>query len=119
MTHVMVTFWGGDRKFSCRHPVVNDLHRVEIAPDSKSGTIEFSGHYYLEDEHLPQDYRLDIRDFDAAIDDYKRRMYHHIRVVRREVFEDTSEYWNDPDVGGDICLFPTNRIRLHFEILTS
>lgn len=110
--YTLVTFWGGDRRFRTKHPIVNDLLHFDIS----AGVIEFNGHFYLEDEHLPQEYRLDIRDYDEATQSDTRRVYCHIRVVRREVFEDTSEYWDDPDAGGDICLFPTNRIRLHFVV---
>ena len=108
--YTQVTFWGGDRQFRIKSPIVNDLLHFDVS----AGTIEFNGHFYLEDEYLPQEYRLDIRDYDEATRSYTRRIYCHIRVIRREVFEDTSECWDDPDAGGSICLFPTNRIRLHF-----
>jgi hypothetical protein len=43
--------------------------------------------------------------------------YYWIEILTKEEIEDTSEFWYDDDVGGNICLTPTAKIRITYTIL--
>ena len=84
---------------------------------TKTGVIEFNGYCYISPEDFPIEKILTV--YEASYDFQKRKIRHslNIRITSKEELEDTSEYSDDPEEGGSICFFPTNRTRLHFDLL--
>lgn len=69
-------------------------------------TIVFNGYFRLESKTLP------VRRIMES-----GGKYYWIEILTREEIEDTSSSWYDEDVGGNICLTPTAKIRITYTIL--
>ena len=114
-------FSGGDS----RGPYVREFYNITLDTSANTGVIEYNGYCYLKDNAFPVERWLTVFEEEflecdpiTDITDVSRNYIHqlHVRIIRKEELEDTSEYWDDPEEGM-MCLFPTNRIRLYFEIL--
>lgn len=126
-------------------PFVRDFYNIVLDLSANTGQIEFNGYFYTKAEELlieswltvfepgPEivvantgtedeviELTADITSFRPIQPTHYRRdtVLHrlYVRIIRKEEFEDTSEYWDDPEEGM-MCLFPTNRLRLTFAIL--
>lgn len=134
------------RPANCRGPYVREFHSITLDPSGDKGQIEFNGYFYVKQEELPAERYLSVVEeqwveLETPIErvepifncntmredgttivrqthEAHRRKLHglRIRILRKEEFEDTSEYSDDPEEGA-ICFFPTNRLRLTFAIL--
>ena len=51
------------------------------------------------------------------IDNNKKDSLYLVKMVNRTILDNTSQYWSDEEVGGRICLFPTHKQKIYFEIL--
>jgi hypothetical protein len=109
---VQARFSGGN----CRGPYIRDIYNLSVDYRTKTGQIEYNGYCYLSAAEFPVERGLLV--FESP--DYCQvgTVLHRLRVriTGKEELEDTSEYWDDPEEGM-MCLFPTNRIRLTFELL--
>ena len=71
----------------------------------EKGFLEYTGHYYLIEEDLPERYELTL---------YKKTYI--IEIYKREQFQDLSEYTVEVDDGQLACMFPTHRERIWFHV---
>ena len=132
---------------NARGPYVRDFYSITLDPSANTGQIEFNGYFYVNQEELPTTEKYlsvveeewieletpiereePVFNLDTMREDgtrlvkqthtsHRRRLHRlRIRITHKEEFEDTSEYWDEPDVGM-MCAFPTNRLRLTFDIL--
>jgi hypothetical protein len=105
---------------------IRDLFDIQI--NEKDGFIIFNGYYYAifegEEDELEykesQEYYENKRPPEKHILHIIKKDSGKIYVVhftKREEIEDTSQYWSDEEVGGRICLFPTLKQKIYFDIL--
>ena len=87
-----------------RYPFVRKIHSY----DMEKGFLEYTGHYYLLEEDLPERYDLRL---------YKKTYI--IEIYRREQIENVSKYTVEVDDGDMACLFPTRRERIWFHVIPS
>ena len=83
---------------------------VKTVISHTKGKMVFDGYFYLH----PGVFRPDRP---VKMPMMYKRHFLLISVHKKVDVEDTSEYWSDDDVGGRICLFPTKRIELHYNLL--
>ena len=101
-------------------PADYDQDRVQLWPHSLKGPyinrlialtdskLVFDGYFRIEPEMLPVDRIL-------WLIEHKRE--YHIRITDCKRGKDTSTTWYDEDVGGHICLTPTEIIELTFKVI--
>jgi hypothetical protein len=76
----------------------------------EKGFLEYTGHYYLIEEHLPERYEMTL---------YKTK--YTIEIYRREQLQNLSEYTVEIEDGEEkhmACLTPTYRERIWFRVIT-
>lgn len=87
-----------------RYPFVQKIH----AYDMEKGFLEYTGHYYLLEEDLPERYELML---------YKTKYI--IEIYRREQIQNVSKYDVEIEEEGCMaCLTPTHRERIWFRVIT-
>jgi hypothetical protein len=109
---IQARFSGGNS----RGPYIRDIYNLSVDFQKKTGQIEYNGYCYLTAAEFPIERGLLV--FESP-DYYSIGTVLHrlcVRITGKEEFEDTSECWDDPEEGM-MCLFPTNRIRLTFELI--
>lgn len=74
--------------------------------DVEKGMLDFKGHFYAQDDELPFLADMSVR----------HGAQYSIEIYRREILENTSEYSDEVD-GMRVCFFPSNRMRIWFNIL--
>jgi hypothetical protein len=94
-------------------PIVHKL--LELLFIEKNGTILFEGICNVKESELP--YKIGLTILKHTKEDLIRRDRYLIEISKIELIEDTSKYWYDEEMGGDICLFPTGKYKLHFKII--
>ncbi len=111
---IQARFSGGNS----RGPYIRDVYNLSVDFRKKTGQIEYNGYCYIPATEFPIE--RDLLVFESP--DYYSvgKVLHRLRVriTGKEELEDTSECWDDPEEGM-MCLFPTNRIRLTFELILS
>lgn len=112
------------------YPYVRDV--IDYANDGSKGHLVFDGYWYRRDEHtLPREALFHTKL--AAREPYKEELdpsgdrveYYEltelqtfrIQITAHEEICDTSEYWDDEEEGGQICLFPTAKQRIEFTVI--
>lgn len=117
--HLECHFVSSDEK-PC--PFVQTIYNLDLS----GGTLEFDGHFYLNDADFPVIQSMHL--YQSEKEPYKceDNTYYYkeimnelylVEIIRRELITDTSESWYDEEVGGNICLFPTHRQKIYFKIL--
>lgn len=94
-------------QFRPRYPFVQKIH----AYDMDKGFLEYTGHYYLLEEDLPERYELRL---------YKKTYI--IEIYRREQLQNLSQYTVEIEDGEEkhmACLTPTHRERIWFHVIPS
>jgi hypothetical protein len=87
-------FWD----FDC--PYIQEVY--EFTDD----TIVFNGYFRIESQTCP------VRRIMES-----SGVYYWIEILTKEELQDTSQGFYDPDVGGTICLTPTAKIKITYQIL--
>jgi len=112
------------------YPYVRDV--IDYANDGIKGHLVFDGYWYRRDEHgLPREALFHTKL--AAREPYKEELdpsgdrveYYEltelqtfrVQITTHEEICDTSEYWDDEEEGGQMCLFPTAKQRIEFTII--
>lgn len=90
-------------QFRPRYPYIQKIHSY----DMEKGFLEYTGHYYLIEEHLPELYELTL---------YNTK--YTIEIYRREQLQDLSKHNVEIEDGLMACLTPTHRERIWFHVLT-
>lgn len=98
-----------------RGPYAREIYNLSVDYRTKKGVMEFNGYCYIQPEEFPIDRVLSVCERMYDYTAKKLRHYLHMRITSKEELEDTSEFGDDPEEGM-ICLCPTNRIRLHFDV---
>jgi hypothetical protein len=83
-----------------------DCPYIQEVFEYTDSVVMFNGYFRLESKTLP------VRRIMES-----GGKYYWIEILTKEEIEDTSEFWYDDDVGGNICLTPTAKIRITYTIL--
>jgi hypothetical protein len=102
---LFVSFY--NKSYKVKRPYVGEVFSINI----KKGFIEFNGHYYIDKKSLPVKMHMNVRD------DNENSIEYLVILYKKKELEDTSKSFYDEDAGGNICLCPTNRIKLLFKII--
>ena len=91
-------------QFRPRYPCIEKIHGY----DMEKGVLEYTGHYYLLEEDLPERYELTL---------YKKTYI--IEIYKREQLQDLSQHNVEIEDGLMACLTPTHRERIWFHVMPS
>jgi hypothetical protein len=74
---------------------------------------------YSKEEYIQYNLRNPPEKIQMFIVDNEKKEDHlyFVKMVDRTLLDNTSQYWSDEEVGGKICLFPTHKQKIVFEIL--
>ena len=97
---LFVSFY--NKSYKVKRPYVFEIFSINI----EKGFLEFDGHYYVDNKILPVKMHMNVRD------DNENSIGYLVILYKKKELEDTSKSFYDEDVGGNICLTPTNRIKL-------
>ena len=86
-----------------RYPFIQKIHSY----DMEKGFLEYTGHYYLIEEDLPERYLFKF---------YGTK--YTIEIYRREQIQDLSKHNIEIEDGLMACLTPTHRERIWFRVLS-
>lgn len=114
-----------------RQPIPYVREVIDYANDGTLGFLLFDGHWYRREEPLPRTMEFTTKlvgthPFETGVDASGARYEKHavesictykVSVTAHLEIQDTSEYWHDEEVGGNICLFPTAKQRIEFRVL--
>lgn len=77
----------------------------------KKGFLEYTGHYYLLEEDLPERYELTLYKTKYTIEIYKREQLQNLSKYTVEIEDGEEKYM--------ACLTPTHRERIWFHVIPS
>jgi hypothetical protein len=103
--YLSISFYNKNHKV--RRPYVSEIFSINI----DKGFLEFDGHYYINNKELP------IKMYMNICDDNENSIKFLVILYKKKELKDTSKTFYDKDAGGNICLFPTNRIKLWFKTI--
>lgn len=96
-----------NKNYKVKKPCCREIFSINI----EKGFLEFDGYYYVDKKILPEKMYMDIRDYN------ENSIRYLVILYKKKELEDTSKSFYDEDAGGNICLSPTNRIKLWFKII--
>ena len=123
------------QKYNYRRPIIHQLIDFQITINNNKGYIHFNGQFYFKSikdaiEENPiayQKYLIKGKNTYQYLpctamivyksDSKVKQKYYLVEFTDMEYINDTSNYWYDEDVGGNICLFPTAIMKIFFTIL--
>lgn len=112
-----------------RRPFIGTVLTHELNSDLSEGSLGYNGYFYVQDTDLPLSYTMSLyktekepieTDISGTTTKYTYKYVFEytfrVEVYRREQYEDTSQFGEDPEEGS-VCFFPTHREKIWFRIL--